>query len=265
MFCESIRNKKVSSVDIGAINSISITVLIDNNAYNDLKHPWGISIYIETPNKTILFDAGPSPSDIEYNCKLLNIDLSKIDIIVLSHEHGDHIGGLSYVARYVHHDVVVYVPSGMSIGVKNWIKKLGFKIISIKNTTVISKGIAIIGELYGPPYEQALAINVKDIGLIIFVGCSHPGVDRIVHKIVVESENDPYLVLGGFHMLSATDERINKVISNLIADGIDYISPLHCSGDNFRNIMDKSFHDKYLELHVGSRILVNSTGVYSKD
>lgn len=258
------KDERISPIKTGVIDYVNITILIDNNAYNDFRYPWGISLYIETPKETILFDTGPSPSDLEYNCKILDINLSKIDIIVLSHEHGDHVGGLSYVAKYAH-NAVVYVPSGMSVSVKNWIKELGFDVINVKHTIAVSEGIMIIGELYGPPYEQALAINIKDLGLVIFVGCSHPRVDKIVHKIVVESGNVPYLVLGGFHMASTPEERIKKVISNLIEDGIDYIAPIHCSGDNFRNIMNKDFHDKYLELHVGSKILINSTGVYTKD
>jgi len=254
--------EEVHRVNIGSLDSVNITVLIDNNAYNDLKNPWGISVYIETPSETILFDTGPSPSDLEYNCKLLNIDLSKVSVIVLSHEHGDHVGGLSYVAKHAS-KATVYIPSEMSTSIKNWIRNLGFKkIVEVKKTTVISKGIAVIGELYGPPFEQALAINVEGVGLVVVVGCSHPGVDKIAHKIVVESKEKPYLVLGGFHMASASGGEINRVISNLIADNIKYIAPMHCSGSNFRSIMDKDYHDKYLELHVGSKLIINSTGVH---
>lgn len=248
-------------IDIGAIEYANITVLIDNNAFNGLRSPWGISIYVETPNITILFDTGPRPEDLEYNCRLLKVDLSKVDIVVLSHEHGDHIGGLGYLASQAL-NATVYVPSGMSNFVKNEIRKLNFKLIEVEQTTIISEGIAVVGQLYGPPYEQALALNIKNLGLVVIVGCSHPGVDKIVHKIALETGEKPYLVLGGFHMAAASKNKITSVILNLVAYGVNYIAPIHCSGDNFRKIMSKDFRDKYLELHVGSRLIVNSTGVY---
>ena len=125
----------------------------------------------------MLFDADPDPTVLKENAEKLGLDLSKIDLIVISHEPGDHIRGLKYIAEIMgDKPIKVYVPKHMTSSAKKWIRELGFNVIEIERTIVIAKGVAVIGELYGPPYEQALAVNVKGRGLVIFVGCSHPGV-----------------------------------------------------------------------------------------
>ena len=234
--------EEIENIQIKYVEYVKITVLVDNNPYNNLKSSWGISIIVETPNHTILFDTGPNPNDLEYNCEKLHINMSKIDIVVISHEHGDHVGGLTFVARKAR-NATVFIPLGMSENVKKWIRNMGFKrVVEVKNTSIISKGIVVVGELYGPSYEQALAIKVKNRGLIVFVGCSHPGVDRIVDKIVKESGEKPFIVIGGFHMASASKDRMINVIQNLMKEDIKYIALIHCSGENFRNKMDKNYH-----------------------
>ncbi|RLF13813.1 MAG: hypothetical protein DRJ66_07160, partial [Thermoprotei archaeon] len=104
---------------------------------------------------------------------------------------------------------------------------------------VIAKGVAVIGELYGPPYEQALAVNVKGRGLVIFVGCSHPGVDNIVKKAVSDLNEKPYIVIGGFHLVGASEDRIASVANSLIKLGLKKIYPMHCSGDSIRGYIRK--------------------------
>ena len=147
---------------------MEITVLVENHPDGVLKSPWGLSLYIETPRLKMLFDAGPDPEALENNAKLLRVDLSKIDLVVISHEHGDHVAGLRYLAE-AKGGLKVYVPSHMSQSCKDWIRSLGFNLVEVSRTTKISDGVAIVGELYGPPYEQALAINVENFGLIVVV------------------------------------------------------------------------------------------------
>jgi len=66
-------------------------------------------------------------------------------------------------------------------------------------------------------------------------------------------------------MASASKDRIINVIQNLMKEDIKYIAPIHCSGENFRNIMDKNYHQYYLKLHVGSKILITSTSISIKN
>ena len=239
--------------ELGYVDSVNVTILIDNNPGESLKSPWGISLYIETRNLTILFDAGPDPEALRLNSEALKINLTGLDMIVLSHEHSDHVLGLSYVAR-LNKNITVYVPKHMSGSCKAWIKSLSFNMVEIETTTVISRGIAVIGELYGPPHEQALAINVKGLGLIVFVGCSHPGVDKIVAKAKDELNCEAYGVIGGFHLSGASLEKIREVASNLIKIGLKRIYPIHCSGENFRNFLRENHPQVYGEGYVGLKI-----------
>jgi len=238
---------------IGSVESVEINILVDNNPNFDLKSPWGISIYIRTQNLSILFDAGPDPNALKENSKKLSIDLSNLDLAVISHEHGDHIRGLEYISE-VNKNLTIFVPAHMSESCKNWIKSLGFKVIEVKDTTLISEGIAIVGELYGPPYEQALAINVKNLGLIILVGCSHPGVDKIVSKAEKELSQNPYAVIGGFHLSGASLNKIRDIAKALNKTGLKRIYPVHCSGEDFREFLRENYPEVYGDGKVGLKV-----------
>jgi len=238
---------------IGSVESVEINILVDNNPNFDLKSPWGISIYIRTQNLSILFDAGPDPNALKENSKKLNLDLSDLDLAVISHEHGDHIRGLEYISE-VNRNLTIFVPAHMSESCKNWIKSLGFKVIGVKDTTLISEGIAVVGELYGPPYEQALAINVKNLGLIVLVGCSHPGVDKIVSKAEEDLSQNPYAVIGGFHLSGASLNKIRDIAKALIEMGLKRIYPIHCSGEDLREFLRENYPEVYGDGRVGLKI-----------
>ena len=75
---------------------LTITIVYDNNPYNEeLETRWGFSCLIEGLEKTILFDVGGEGSVLLKNMEKLKIDPKKVNVIVLSHIHYDHIGGLS--------------------------------------------------------------------------------------------------------------------------------------------------------------------------
>jgi len=255
---ENSTSKTTVKLSSGYLNRVEIIVLVDNNPNPqrpDLKTVWGISMLVKAGNITILFDAGPSPKILKHNCEALGVNLSELTFIVLSHEHGDHIGGLPYIAE-VKPGLKVYVPSKMSDYAKNWIKSLNLTLIEVESSTVVTKGIVIIGQLYGPPWEQALALNTTR-GLVVLVGCSHPGVENIVSKAVKELETKPYLVIGGFHMVSRSREDCEKTVKELLKLGVSLIAPIHCSGDTIRKILDEQYSEHYLKACVGTKVEIN--------
>lgn len=232
---------------------IRIVVLVDNNPYRqDLEKAWALSVYVEAGGVRFLFDTGPDPMVLEKNARRLGIDLSKIDFIVISHAHGDHTGGLRLLAS-IKPGMVVYVPPDRSL--VNYVRSLGLKSIQVNDTIEVSRGIYVVKPLYGPPIEEALAIKTGR-GLVILVGCSHPGVVNIVGQAVRDIGVKPYIVLGGFHMGGASPQEIEKVASQLVEMGVEKIYPLHCSGDNVRSYLANHYKDNYGRGGVGLEIVI---------
>src|SRR5260370_6404795 len=71
---------------------------------------WGFSALVEYGGKRILFDTGGNAEVFEHHVKALGEDLGKLDFVVLSHRHSDHISGLSYLLR-VNPTVKIYTPA----------------------------------------------------------------------------------------------------------------------------------------------------------
>ena len=112
-------------------------------------------MYVEADGHAILFDTGPDPSTLKSNARVLGVDLSRVEAVVLSHEHGDHVGGIEAVAE-VKHGIPVYIPSGSDPGLFERVKSLDLVPIAVNasGTTVIP-GVVIVGPLMGPPPSRA--------------------------------------------------------------------------------------------------------------
>ncbi len=231
---------------------VDVLILVDNSRYNNLKSPWGLSMLVRACGHQVLFDTGPDPESLGYNAEKLGVDLSMTDAVVISHEHGDHVGGLTYIAA-VKPGIKVYVPQGMSPSIKRWMEDLGLAVVGVGDTAEICPCMAVVGELYGPPYEESLAVRTGD-GLVVLVGCSHPGVDRMVLKAKSDLRMRPLAVIGGFHLTYASLERIRSVVGRLVSEGIFKVYPLHCSGSLVRRVLRGSHSGRYEEAHVGSLI-----------
>jgi 7,8-dihydropterin-6-yl-methyl-4-(beta-D-ribofuranosyl)aminobenzene 5'-phosphate synthase len=254
---DEIKNLRIqNSNGLGDVESLDLTIMCDNYPNEDLVSEWGFSVLIETNNLTVLLDTGQSYSGLRENSLALNKDLSEVDYVVISHEHWDHVGGLSYIDE-VNPGVTVFVPEHMDSQTFNSINQSSLNAVKVNDTTIIGRGFAIIGELYGPPYEQALAVNIKSVGLVCFVGCSHPGVDNHVEKAIEDLGYNTYMVIGGFHMVSATEQVIQLKIDKLLELGVQKIYPTHCSGDLFRQYLASNYPLQYGYAHVGLQKTIN--------
>ena len=71
-----------------------ITILYDSFGKDPaLSMDWGFAALVEYGGKRILFDAGGNPQILARNATAKNIDLSRLDFVVMSHRHGDHMAG----------------------------------------------------------------------------------------------------------------------------------------------------------------------------
>ena len=244
---------------IASVDYVKITVLVDNNSNGTLLTPWGLSILVETNDLTILFDSGPDPVALENNSESLGIDwVTDCDMVVVSHDHPDHFNGLTYVSDN-HDNLTLYTPLFGSA--KSWTSD--FFQIEVEDTAEISPGISVIGRGFEGALdynEQALVINVESLGLVVLVGCSHPGVENIVTKVIDDlNMDDIYMVLGGFHMGMENSETISGTIDALVDMGVEHIYPIHCSGYDTVDYLESTYPANYGDAAVGFQIVLNRT------
>jgi len=105
--------------------------------------------------------------------------------------------------------------------------------------------------------ELSLAINTPE-GVVVIVGCSHPGIDRIVQAATAINPR-VHLVAGGLHLVVANDQDIEKAI-NALHDTfkVEYVAPGHCTGEPAFNVFKKAYGDHYLYAGLGTSFPLTS-------
>jgi len=236
----------------GSVRELRVTILVDNNpGPPGLRSAWGFSALVEADGVKILFDTGPDPGVLEQNARRLGVDLSDVDFVVISHQHGDHVGGLPYLAR-VSPGLRVYVPGGSDQAVLRSIRSLGFEVIELNEPTELSEGVWTTGSMWGPPAEQGLVVNVSGLGAVLITGCAHPKVELMAQRAAEMMGTRLYAVLGGFHLGSASEARLEEIARVFGSLGVEFVAPLHCSGDRARSFFREVMPNAYVDGHVGS-------------
>jgi 7,8-dihydropterin-6-yl-methyl-4-(beta-D-ribofuranosyl)aminobenzene 5'-phosphate synthase len=269
-----------------------ITVLYDAFGKDaTMAKDWGYSALVEINGKRILFDTGDDPAILAKNVKAKGVDLTRLDFVVLSHRHSDHVGGLSYLLS-VNPKVKIYAPKdgfggifGSDLPSKFYRKDEslpaemryyngappdimrfgtvfpGANIQLIDKTTEVVPGvtlIALVSDALGTKElkELSLAINTPD-GIVLVVGCSHPGIETIV----AEAKINPHIhfIAGGFHLVAAPDAAIERAAASLHDTyKVDYIAPGHCTGEPTFAAMQRMFGDRYLYAGLGTTLGVGA-------
>ncbi len=232
-------------------NDITLTIIFDNYPFrNDLQTLWGFSCYIETPQKTILFDTGSNGRVLLDNIQKLDLNIQKIDTLFLTHHHWDHIGGFDSVIE-LNADIDIIAPSSLS---KLLIKDLRSMVKNVtvidKNGSAIGDGIYTTGVMGEDVAEQAMIID-SDEGLVIITGCAHSGVVEIAKRAQELLKKKIALLVGGFHLMRSDEAEIDHVINELQTMKIDYLCPTHCTGDRAIEKFHQTFGERYLPGGVG--------------
>ncbi len=224
---------------------LKITVINDNRAGPGLKNDWGWSVLLESELWQIIFDADTGPDVIEHNFKTLRKNLKDLNFAFLSHYHLDHYGGFSYIGKAVP-GLEIYVPNSAPPFLREW----GLEPKPVQGPMKICDDVYSSGPM-GSMGEQALGVKLDSKGAVVFVGCSHPGVDKLAKRIEELTGENIYLVIGGFHNPSrATLDRLSKFVR--------YIAPAHCSGDRARRYVEEKYPDKYIDVHTGSHFFIGN-------
>jgi len=250
---EQIMNQGTEAISTPGVNDLTIKVVFDNNPYMEgLGTAWGFSALITGTEKTILFDTGGNGSLLLSNMNKLAIEPNGIDVVVLSHIHGDHTGGLnSFLEK--NPSVSVYLPESFPKKFKENVKKYGAQVVDVNQPLDICENVYSTGQLGMLIKEQSLIIRTK-AGLILITGCAHPGIVKILTAAKDLMKDDVLLVMGGFHLEWATRGKIEKIISAFKQHGVRYVGPCHCTGEKARSLFEKHFGKNYINIGVGKTI-----------
>lgn len=251
------KEKEMDKLEIQTIKAdeVKITVVYDNRVYTrGLQSDWGFSCIVEVPGKMILFDTGANGSILTDNMKNLGIDAERIERMVLSHRHWDHVGGLEEFLE-LNPDVSVYVLSSFPAEIKKAATDAGAKLVEVSSPAKICTGVYTTGPMGAMIAEQSLVI-ATDKGPMVITGCAHPGIVEIVRKAVEITGRSPLLVMGGFHLMSHSESQIEDIISEFRELGVKYAGPCHCTGDQAIELFSKEYGDHFVK--VGAGRIINS-------
>lgn len=272
---------------------MKLTVLVDNNSLIDkylLAEP-AVSYLLETGDKKILFDCGYSDVFLR-NAKELGEDLLDLDVIVLSHGHDDHVGGLQYLLQCYDQNPprkrpqIVAHPLCFERKVKGELN-IGFTLVQADvqrhcdlnfSTSPLWLGadIVFLGEIERVntfenqesigqrqhkgtmvadfvPDDSALVYRAED-GLVIITGCSHAGICNIITQAKkVCGQEEIVDVIGGFHLLSPPLNQAQGTLNYFEQLGVPTIHPCHCTNLAHKILLSQN----HVIGEVGSGLVMN--------
>lgn len=231
--------------------NVTIRVVYDNvEPAEGFEADWGFSCVIEGCGRTILFDTGGRGGVLMRNLERAGVDPAAVDIVVLSHRHGDHTGGLESFLD-ANGAVTVWVPASFTGGSKEAIAEACDSLVEVDGPAEIIPGVFTTGDMTGPVREQSLAIRTSK-GIVVVTGCAHPGIDRIVERAVGIAGGQPLLVMGGFHLGDAGSKRLEEIAAVFEKYHVRCCGASHCTGDGSIAFFRERFGDRYIPLGAGA-------------
>lgn len=313
------------------MKQITITTLIENDSLStELACEPGLSLYIETPAATLLFDTGDSGKFLN-NAEKLQCDLTAVDHIIISHGHHDHAGGVKPLITYLQKEQAVHTPAQKAGGTPAFWTGTGFTLPKFARSpeglrpnginfseawlqaqgiswncveagkTEISPGIWLVtgfsprnpleplnprfvvskgagsrksyedetfretksSEMLPAEGDQLEACQLDDFhdevllvletskGLVVLVGCSHPGILTMLQTVNRLFSEPLYALMGGLHLKDADETRITGVVEALKDLGIKKLGVSHCTGTSAVKVLRENLPE-FFENHAGS-------------
>jgi 7,8-dihydropterin-6-yl-methyl-4-(beta-D-ribofuranosyl)aminobenzene 5'-phosphate synthase len=239
---------------------ISISILYDNYVFTEgLKSDWGFSCLLTGTEKTILFDTGTKGELLLENIEKLNINPKDVEIVVISHNHGDHTGGLlAFLAK--NSNVLIYLPPSCSGSFIQDVKGTGAKVVIPDAPVETCKGVHLTGPMGEQIIEQSMIVDTAK-GAVVITGCAHPGIVDIVRKSKAIVPRNIYLVLGGFHLPQKSETEIDQIISEFRKLGIKKVGPTHCTGDLAIQMFKQAYGKDFVQMGVGRTIKIEAASL----
>lgn len=268
-------------------------MIILNDAFGDrpqLEQDWGYSALIEFEGKRILFDTGDNIEVFRKNVEALHVDLTRLDMVILTHAHGDHTAGLRYVLSKNPH-VKLYVPddpyfTGTTLPpafltadarpelpakmryfrgstrpeAKGWVGWSDTNMTVINETTSIAPHMHIVSlvsdkSAFTGLREISLVLDAAT-GPVVFVGCSHPGIERILASATANEPDRPIaMIVGGLHLLQDSPEQVEATLD--VLQNKYHVTTMaigHCSGELAFMRVQQRWKDRSLYAGLGETI-----------
>lgn len=270
---------------------MKLVTLLENTACSQaFRANFGLSLYFETPKHRILFDAGPN-GDFAANAEALGVDLSAVDIAVLSHGHSDHSDGLlTFFEKNVHAAVYVHAgadrgyyaqtPEGVNyIGLDPRLESYRHRFTVVEGVCRIDDELTLFDAVPGDfptmdtshrlkrkndagdlipdtfAHEQDLLITAEGKSVLV-AGCSHRGIVNIQRRGAEILGRQPDAVVGGFHLFqldpaAPSSEKLLNQIGHALLPGDTVYYTGHCTGEYPFRVLHGILGDRLRSISAG--------------
>ena len=274
---------------------LKITTLIENmqDENKELSFEHGLSLLIDNGKKKILFDTGQTGAFLD-NAKARHLSADTPDVLVLSHGHYDHSGGVMRFLKEREKKINIYVGKGYFKPKYKILPDQSYKFNGndfnkgdlksqslhevTEDVTDLGDGIYIFKnfkkytdyEKVNPRFylkedgyvrdyfEDEIALGVKtETGFVVIVGCSHPGIINMLRTISDRMQCKICAVVGGTHLVEADEERINRTIEDMKELGVECIAVSHCTGEEGMKKIKEAFPDHFIRNNTGNEFYID--------
>ena len=219
-----------------------INLIENTEGHEGCAYAHGLSFYVETSKHKLLLDLGPSEETL-HNAEKLGIDLSEADMVILSHGHYDHSGGIMPFVK-INSDADIYMQETADadhysdhgekaeggryryIGIDKEISQLP-QVVKLKGDHRIDDELELFTikkRTHALPFtnkrllikendgyvrddfihEQYLVIRDGDKRFLLS-GCAHNGMLSILDAFKDKYGAAPDVVISGFHLMKKTE------------------------------------------------------------
>ncbi|NLX19350.1 MAG: MBL fold metallo-hydrolase [Desulfobulbus sp.] len=271
----------------------TLTVLCENSVAfpHGLIGEHGWAVHVDNGTHRLLLDTGQGLGLVN-NSRVMGVDLSRLDAIVISHGHYDHTSGLpeALVACggtdvYIHPDAFVdryWCKDGecREIGIRykqGYLESLGARFKPVVRFTEIFPRMYLTGEVprvsdFEPPdrtmrlpaddgswQQDALKDDLSlivdtDRGLTVVLGCAHVGLINILNHVAAHLPDRPiHMIIGGTHLGFADQRQFDATVAALDRFGIQELGASHCTGLANCARLQQKFGDRFFFAAAGTR------------